>query len=178
MKRPSPLGGEHDSNIVAVEGHELTSDVHASRTASVDRLVRPVSLLARNESHMPTGGKHLDGASVVRVPRVGLQLENRRDDLGSSVNLDHRIRAHRFHDVPLSKRGSGNRNTAWRKDVWRASFGEQSHRRHRSALLAAIATMVAGSIGYAATGREGFALLAVLALGASLWALDRLEATR
>jgi hypothetical protein len=44
--------------------------------------------------------------------------------------------------------------------------------------VAAVATVVAGSIGYAATGRRGLALLAVLALGASLWALDRLEAGR
>jgi len=178
VKRQSPLGVERDSNIIAVVGHELTSDLHASRTAGGDRLVCPVSVPARNESHMPTGGKHLDGASVVRVPRIRLQLENRRDDLRSSVNIDHRIRAHGFHDVPLSERRPGHGDPARRRDLRRALSREQSHRRHRIALIVSVATLAASSTGYASTGRAGLALLGILALGASMWALGRMEAHR
>jgi hypothetical protein len=78
----------------------------------------------------------------------------------------------------LPERRPGYRDTTRGRDLRRVPSREQSHERHRIALLAGIATMAAGSIGYAATGRAGLALLAVLALGATLWALGRVEAHR
>lgn len=181
MKRPSLPGRKNYADGAIVIRNELACNLNTASAGSPDCVMRPSGRALGKEAHVASSGQHLDRVGVVRVTGVGLQLERGSDHLGAAFDLDGTGRADRFNYLPLTERSASDDNATRNYNGGGRLLAEDSHRPHRSALMALASALTLSAVLIARFGTPG-AGGTVLAAGGcaigAIWCLSKIGALR